>query len=64
MIDHARLHVFLMGVAGARGVIDRGEEGGGRDGAHAGDGARAWYARILDGEVLDPLVGVRELPVT
>src|SRR6266850_2524262 len=41
----------------------RGDEGGGGDGSHAGDGAQARHARILDGEVLDPLVGVRELPI-
>jgi len=47
----------------ALGVIDRGEEGGGGDGTDAGDGAEARDARILDGEVLDPLVAIRELPV-
>jgi hypothetical protein len=53
----------LMRVAEALGIVDRGDEGGGGDRAHAGDGAQAWHPRILDGEVLDPLVGVRELPV-
>jgi hypothetical protein len=53
----------LMRVAKALGVVDRGDEGGGGDGADTRDGAQARHARILDGEVLDPLVGVRELPV-
>ena len=38
-------------------------KGGGGDGADAGDGAQARHARVLDGEVLDRGVGVRELPV-
>jgi hypothetical protein len=50
-----------MRVAEALGIVDRGEEGGGGDGADAGDGAQARHARILDGEVFDPLVAVREL---
>jgi hypothetical protein len=44
-------------------VVDRGDEGGGGDGADVGDRAQARHARILDGEVLDRRVGVRELPV-
>src|SRR6266852_9618263 len=52
-----------MGVAEAVGVVDRGDEGGGGDGADAGDGAQARHTRVLDGEVLDRCVGVRELPV-
>jgi hypothetical protein len=52
-----------MRVAEALGIVDRGEEGGGGDGADAGDGAQARHARILDGEVFDPLVAVRELLV-
>ena len=43
-----------MRVAKVLGVI-RGEEGGGGVGADAGDGAQARDARILDGEVFDPL---------
>jgi hypothetical protein len=38
-------------------------KGGGGDGADAGDRAQARQARVLDGEVLDRGVGVRELPV-
>jgi hypothetical protein len=53
----------LMREAEALGVVDRGDEGGGGDGADAGDGAQARHARVLDGEVLDRGVGVRELPV-
>src|SRR5262245_32944317 len=49
--------------AGALGVIDRGGEGGGGRWADAGDPAQARHAGILDGEVLDRRVGVRELPV-
>ena len=52
-----------MRVVEALGIIDGGEEGGGGDGADAGDGAQARHARILDGEVFDRGVGVRELPV-
>ncbi len=52
-----------MGVAEALGIVDRGEEGGGGDGADAGDGAQARHGGVLDGEVLDPLVAVRELLV-
>ena len=52
-----------MFVAEAPDVVEGGEEGGGGDGAHAGDGAQARHARILEGEVLDPLVAVRELVV-
>jgi hypothetical protein len=44
-------------------VVDRGDEGGGGDGADVGDRAQARHARILDGEVLDRRVGARELPV-
>ena len=36
-----------MGVAKALGVIDRREEGGGGDGAHARDQAQAPHARVL-----------------
>jgi len=50
-----------MRVAKTLGVVDRGDEGGGSDGADAGDGAQARHARVLDGEVLDRCVGVREL---
>jgi len=50
-----------MGVVEALRVVDRGEEGGRGDGADAGDRAQARHAGILDGEVLDHLVGVREL---
>ena len=50
-----------MRVVEALGIIDGGEEGGGGDGADAGDGAQARHARILDGEVFDHGVGVREL---
>ena len=53
----------LMGVVEALGIIDGGEEGGGGDGADAGDGAQTRHPRILDGEVFDRGVGVRELPV-
>ena len=53
----------LMRVVEALGIIDGGEEGGGGNGADAGDGAQAQHARILDGEVFDRGVGVRELPV-
>ena len=53
----------LMGVVEAPDVVDGGEEGGGGDGADAGDGAQARHTRILNGEVLDPLVAVRELLV-
>jgi hypothetical protein len=53
----------LMGVAEAPDVVDGGKEGGGRDRAPAGDGAQARDARVLDGEVFEPLVGVRKLPV-
>src|SRR5215475_13474790 len=53
----------LMGVAEAVGIVNGGAEGGGGDGADAGDGAQAQHARILDGEVLDRGVGVRELSV-
>ena len=42
-----------MRVGEALGVVDRREEGGGGDGADAGDGAQARHAGILDGEVLD-----------
>ena len=42
-----------MRVVEALGIIDGGEEGGGGDGADAGDGAQARHARILDGEVFD-----------
>jgi len=52
-----------MRVAEALGIIDRSEEGGGGDGADARDGAQARHPGVLDGEVLDPLVAVRELPV-
>ena len=52
-----------MRVVEAVGIVDGGEEGGGGDGANAGDGAQARYARILDGEVFDRGVGVRERPV-
>ena len=45
-----------MRVVEALGIIDGGEEGGGGDGADAGDGAQARHAGVLDGEVLDPLV--------
>ena len=44
-------------------VVDGGEEGVGGDGADAGDRAQPRHAGILDGEVLDRRVGVRELPV-
>ncbi len=44
-------------------VVDGGEEGGGGDGADAGDRAQARHAGILDGEVLDRRVRVRELLV-
>ena len=53
----------LMRVAEALGIIDGGEEGGGGDGADAGDGAQPQHARILDGEVFERGVGVRELRV-
>ena len=53
----------LMRVGEAPDVVDGGEEGGGGDGSHAGDGAQARHARVLDGKMLDRLVGVRELPV-
>jgi hypothetical protein len=53
----------LMRVAEALGIVDGGDEGGGGDGADAGNGAQARHARILDGEVFDRGVGVRELPV-
>ena len=59
----AEIGFEVMRVAEALGIVDRSEEGGGGDGAHAGDGAQARHARILGGEVLDPLVGVRELLV-
>ena len=52
-----------MRVAEALGIVDGGEEGGGGDGADAGDGAQTRHARILDGEVFDRGVGVRELGV-
>ena len=52
----------LMRVAEAVGIVDGGEEGGGGDGADAGDGTQARHAGILDGEVFDRGVGVRELP--
>jgi hypothetical protein len=52
-----------MRVLEAPNVVDGGEEGGGGDGADAGDGAEAGHARILDSEMFDPGVGVRELPV-
>ena len=52
-----------MGVGEARGIVDGGEEGGGGDGADAGDRAQARHARILNGEVLDRRIGVRELLV-
>ena len=41
----------LMRVAKALRIVDGGEEGGGGDGADAGDGAQALHAGILDGEV-------------
>ena len=47
----------------AAGVVDGGEEGGGGDRADAGDRAQARHAGILDREVLDRRVGVRELLV-
>jgi hypothetical protein len=54
----AEIGFELMRVAEAQGMVDRSEEGGGSDGADEGDGAQARHARILGGEVLDPLVGV------
>src|SRR4029453_4206328 len=53
----------LMRVVEAPDVVDRGEEGGGGDGADAGDGAQPGHARILDGEMLDRGVGIQELLV-
>ena len=53
-----------MRVAEAVGIVDGGEEGGGGDGADAGDGAQARHPGILDGEVFDRRVGgSRERPV-
>jgi hypothetical protein len=49
-----------MRVVEAPDVVDGGEEGGGGDGADTGDEAQARHTRILDGEVLDPVVAVRE----
>ena len=53
----------LMRVAEAMRVVDRSEEGRRGDGADAGDRAQARHAGILDGEVFDRHVRVRELLV-
>ena len=52
-----------MGVREAPDVVDGGEEGGGGDGADAGDRAPARHAGILDREMLDRRIAVRELLV-
>ena len=59
----AEVGLERMRVAEAVGIVDGGEEGGGGDGADAGDGAQARHPGILDGEVFDRGVGVRERPV-
>ena len=53
----------LMRVVEALRVVDRSDEGGRGDGADAGDRAQPRHAGILDGEVLDRRVRVRELLV-
>ena len=50
-------------VLGSAGHRDRGDEGGGGHGPHAGDGAQALDALIMGGDALDRLVGIRELAV-
>src|ERR1700730_3712568 len=42
-------------------VIDRGDEGRRRDGAHAGDGAQALHAGIVGGDAVDRLVRILAL---
>jgi hypothetical protein len=59
----AKVRLDLVGVPEALDIIDGGDEGGGGDRADAGDGAQTLDARIVGGEVLDGLVGVRELGV-
>jgi len=59
----AKVGFELMRVVEAPDVVDGGEEGGCGDGADAGDGAQPRNAGILDGEVLDRRVRVRELLV-
>ena len=53
----------LVRVAEALGVIEGRDEGGGGDRADAGDGAQPLDARIVGREMLDGVVGVRELGV-
>ena len=52
-----------MGAAEAANVIDRGDEGGSRDGADRGDGAQALDAFIVGGDVLDHVLRVDELVI-
>src|SRR5712691_6213303 len=59
----AEIGFELMRMVEAPDVVDGGEEGGGGDGADAGDRAQPWHAGILDREVLDRRVRVRELLV-
>jgi hypothetical protein len=47
----------LMRVVEAPDVVDGGEEGGGGDGADAGDRAQARHAGILDGELILVMAG-------
>jgi hypothetical protein len=59
----AEVRLDLVGVADALDIIEGGDERGGGDRADAGDGAQTLDARIVGGELLEGLVGVRELGV-
>jgi len=61
--DEAEVGFKLMRVLKALGIVDRRDESRRGDGADTGDRAQARHARILDGEVLDRRVRVRELLV-
>lgn len=55
-------YVFAL-IKGKLDLVDRGDEDGGGHGPDAGDGAQALDARIVADDVLDRLVGGRELAV-
>ncbi len=52
----AEVGFHLVRAPEAADVIDRGDEGGRRDGANRGDGAQALDALIVSGDLLDHLV--------